>query len=302
MNSAIGQLPGGVVLLDGSMGQELINRNASGQGVLWSAKALFDHPGTVQAIHEDYIRAGADIITTNSYACIRNNFEPEGLLDKLGEMNRLSTELAQHARDNCDKQVLIAGSMGPQYGSYRPDLVRSYVETEARYREQAGYLAPGVDFFICETLSCVLEARAAVTAALETGKPVWLSWSIADTGEAALRSGESIQEAWQDIADSGIEALLLNCSPPEAISKVLTRLVALSDLPVGAYANAFTPIPHQWDYHGDDSIPPPRTDVTPEAYAKHAVDWVETGARIIGGCCEVGPAHIAELHRVLRSN
>lgn len=300
MATIFDSLPDGLVILDGSMGQELINRNASGQGVLWSAKALFDHPEAVVEVHEDYIRAGADIITTNSYACIRNNFEPEGLLDRLGEMNRLSTELAQQARDNCGKRVLIAGSLGPQKGSYRPDLVGGYEETEALYREQVEFLASGVDFFICETMSCIREARAAVSAAKTSGKPVWLSWSITDTGEALLRSGESIQLAWDDIANSGVDAVLLNCSPPEAISKVLPGLVSISDIPVGAYANAFTPIPHKWDFHGDESIPPPRIDVTPTVYADHAAQWLAAGAQIIGGCCEVGPAHIARLHKELR--
>ncbi len=296
MDKVFSHLPDGLILLDGSLGQELINRKASGQGVLWSAKALFDAPEAVQEVHEDYIRAGADIITTNSYSCIRNNFEPEGLLDRLGEMNRLSAELAHRARDNCAKPVLIAGSMGPQRGSYRPDLVGSYEETEALYREQAEFLAPDVDLFICETLSCLVEARAAVNAAKSTGKPVWLSWSIEDSGAANLRSGESIREAWEDIAGSGIGAILLNCSPPEAISKVLPELVSLSDIPVGAYANAFTPIPEKWEFHGEDSIPPSRTDVTPQAYADHAAGWIKAGARIIGGCCEVGPAHIALLN------
>jgi S-methylmethionine-dependent homocysteine/selenocysteine methylase len=301
MDTIFSNLPTGLILLDGSMGQELINRNASGQGVLWSAKALFDAPEAVQEIHEDYIRAGADIITTNSYSCIRNNFEPEGLLDRLGEMNRLAAELAHRARDNCGKPLLIAGSMGPQRGSYRPDLVGTFEETEALYREQAEFLAPDVDFFICETLSCLVEARAAVTAATSTGKPVWLSWSIEDSGAANLRSGEPIREAWEDIADSGISAVLLNCSPPEAISKVLPELVSLCDLPVGAYANAFTPIPEKWDFHGEQSIPPSRTDVTPLAYADHAAGWIKAGARIIGGCCEVGPAHIAQLNRLRTS-
>lgn len=300
MENMFARLPDGLILLDGGMGQELINRKASGQGVLWSAKALFDHPEAIIAIHEDYIRAGADVITTNSYACIRNNFEPEGLADRLGEMNRLSAELAQRARDQVGKTVLIAGSMGPQNGSYRPDLVGSYEETEALYREQAEFLAPHVDFFICETLSCLVEARAAVTAAVATGKPVWLSWSIEDSGTPNLRSGESIREAWQDIAGSGVSAVLLNCSPPEAISKVLPKLVSMCDLHVGAYANAFTPIPEKWDFHGDQSIPPSRVDVTPDAYAKHATNWQAGGARIIGGCCEVGPAHIARLHQTLR--
>jgi len=300
MDTIFEKLPDGLILLDGSMGQELINRKASGQGVLWSAKALFDHPEVVQLVHEDYIRAGADVITTNSYACIRNNFEPEGLADRLGEMNRLAVELAHRARDIVGKPVLIAGSMGPQNGSYRPDLVGSYEETEALYLEQAEFLADDVDLFICETLSCRLEARAAVTAALSTGKPAWLSWSVEDSGVANLRSGESIRDAWADIADTGVSAVLLNCSPPEAISKVLPELVSVCDLPVGAYANAFTPIPEKWDFHGDESIPPSRTDVTPLAYAEHAADWLAAGARIVGGCCEVGPEHISRLNQVLR--
>lgn len=300
MESIFNRLPQGPVLLDGGMGQELLNRKASGQGVLWSAKALFDQPAAVQAVHEDYIRAGADVITTNSYACVRNNFEPLGLLSRLGEMNQLSAMLARQARDKVGKNVLIAGSMGPQNGSYRPDLVGSYDETEALYREQAGFLAAYVDLFICETMSCIREARAAATAALSTGKPVWLSWSVEDSGAPRLRSGESIRAAWEDIDGIGVSAVLLNCSPPEAIGKVLPELAALSNVPVGAYANAFTPIPEKWDFHGDTSIPPPRTDVTPQAYAAHAAGWVESGARIIGGCCEVGPAHIAYLDKTLR--
>ncbi len=299
MGAVLEGLPDRLIILDGGMGQELINRNVSGQGVLWSAKALFDHPQAVQAVHEDYIRAGADVICTNSYACIRNNFEPLGLLDQLGKMNRLSAELAQRARDHCGKSILIAGSMGPQRGSYRPDLVGSYEETEALYMEQAGFLAEHVDFFICETLSCLVEARAAAKAALATGKPVWLSWTIQDNGEARLRSGETLADAWQDISQLGISAVLLNCSPPEALTRVLPHLVNMSDIPVGAYANAFTPIPEKWDFHGDQAIPPSRTDVTPRAYAQHAREWVEAGARIVGGCCEVGPAHISELRRTL---
>jgi S-methylmethionine-dependent homocysteine/selenocysteine methylase len=283
------------------MGQELINRGVSGQGVLWSAKALFDNPAAVQAVHEDYIRAGADVITANSYACIRNNFGPEGLLHRLGEMNELAAMLARQARDKVGKQVLIAGSLGPQNGSYRPDLVGSYDETEALYREQAGFLAPHIDLFICETLSCIKEARAAASAALSTGKPVWLSWTIEDSGAANLRSGESIRAAWDDVEGTGVGAVLLNCSPPEAISRVIPELLSISNVPVGAYANAFTPIPEKWDFHGEASIPPSRTDLTPQAYAEHAANWVTAGARIIGGCCEVGPAHIAYLHQLFKS-
>jgi len=121
---------------------------------------------------------------------------------------------------------------------------------------------------------------------------------IDDRGAAKLRSGESIHAAWNDIMDDGVSAVLLNCSPPEAISKVLPELVSLADIPVGAYANAFTPIPDKWDFHGEQSIPPSRTDVNPQAYADHAANWLAAGARILGGCCEVGPEHIAHVNRL----
>ena len=105
------------------MGQELINRGKGGNGVLWAAEALFESPATVRDIHEDYIRAGADIITTNSYSTIRHKFAEAGLMDRFREMNQLAGQLAVEARARCERPVLIAGSLPPQHGSYRPDLV-----------------------------------------------------------------------------------------------------------------------------------------------------------------------------------
>ena len=98
------KLPGPVTLLDGSMGQELINRGAGGNGLLWAAEALFHSPETVQEIHEDYISAGADIICTNSYSTIRNKFEPAGLMHRFNEMNRLAGELAVAARNRSGRR------------------------------------------------------------------------------------------------------------------------------------------------------------------------------------------------------
>ena len=147
------------------MGQELINRGAGGSSVLWAAQALFEWPGTVLDIHEDYIRAGADIITTNSYSTIRDKFEAAGVMDRFREMNQLAGQLAVEARARCERPVLIAGSLPPQHGSYRPDLVGEFDEIEPLYREQADLLAPYVDFFLCETMSTAAEARAAAVAA-----------------------------------------------------------------------------------------------------------------------------------------
>lgn len=294
-------LPRPVALLDGSMGQELINRGAGGQGNLWAADALLHRPEVVLAIHCDYIDAGADIITTNSYSTIRHKFEPAGLMHRFADMNRLAGQLAVQAREQSGRAVLIAGSLPPQRGSYRPDRVGSFAEIEPLYREQAELLAPYVDFFICETMSSSGEARAAASGAATTGKPVWVSWTLKDHGEPVLRSGESLAQATAALAGIGVSALLVNCSAPEALGRAVPELTRLSNTPVGIYANAFTPIPEKWNYDGDHSLPPPRQDLGPDDYARHARQWIESGARIIGGCCEIGPAHIRRLDQMLRT-
>ena len=298
-------LPRRITLLDGSMGQELIHRGAGGNSLLWAAEALFKSPGTVRDIHQDYIRAGADIITTNSYSTIRHKFEAAGLMDRFVEMNQLAGQLAVEARAHCERPVLIAGSLPPQRGSYRPDRVGAFIDIEPLYREQADLLAPYVDFFICETMSTAGEARAAAVGALATGKPVWVSWTLEDTckerATPLLRSGERIKQAFRQLEDLAVSAFLVNCSMPEAITPAIPALASLSDFPVGAYANAFTPIPEKWDYQGNQTLPPARTDLGPRAYAAHAARWIDAGARIIGGCCEVGPAHIKALNQLIAS-
>ncbi len=291
--------PVAVTLLDGSMGQELINRGAGGHGLLWAAEALLAAPGVVRDIHVDYIEAGADVITTNSYSTIRNKFEPAGLVDRLEAMNRLAGRLAVEAREQCGRPVRIAGSLPPQKGSYRPDRVASEREMEALYREQADFLAEYVDLFLCETMSCAVEARAAAAAARATGKPVWVSWTLADQGPTRLRSDETLDEALAALADLGVEALLVNCSTPESITRAVPRLAGLSERPVGAYANGFTPIPERWDYRGNESLPPSRQDLRPEEYAQFAARWMRDGATIIGGCCEIGPPHIRRLRQLI---
>ena len=122
----------------------------------------------MRAVHEDYIRAGAQVITTNTYVAILSRFEREGIGDRYHELNRLAGELAGQARDNCGRDVLIAGSLPPLNGSYRPDRVRPIEEIEPLYRDQAQILAPYVDLFLCETMSTGAEAVAAARGAAVT--------------------------------------------------------------------------------------------------------------------------------------
>lgn len=300
----IADLPPGVVLLDGGMGQELRRRSTAGDGPLWSAQVLIDAPEIVLAVHEDFIRAGARIITTNSYATTRPRMTVAGIGDRVAELNRAAGELARQARDTCGEAVLIAGSLPPLYGSYRPEQVRPFAEIEPLYREQAEILAPYVDLFICETMSSADEARVAATAAAASGKPVWVAWTVEDSVEAGarrLRSGEAIAEAARALDGLPVSAFLANCSWPESIGAAIPELVGLGDVPAGGYANGFSAIPEGWQVTEGTARLGARRDLDPEGYAGHVQSWIAAGARIVGGCCEVGPAHIARLRELIGS-
>ena len=290
-----------VLLLDGGMGQELLhrgaaNRTGSGQE-LWSAQALVSDPDAVRAVHCDYIRAGADVITTNTYATTRLRLERvnDPRYDFV-DLNLTAATLAQQARDEVGRNVLIAGSLPPLNGSYRPDRVLDRVTLDAAYREQAEVLSPHVDLLLCETMSTVDEAVAAASAACLTGKPVWVAWTLADGGADHLRSGESIEEAWSALGDLPIEAALVNCCAPESISACMPYLAQTGARYVGGYANGFVAIPDDWQLERQsvDGLQT-RQDLNPDQYARYAMQWIERGANVVGGCCEVRPAHIQKL-------
>lgn len=288
-----------ITLLDGGLGQELLTRSGSVPTGLWSTQFLIDSPELVYELHHDYFLAGADIATTNSYAILPDRLSPFGLEHRFAELHRLACQLAVSARDTYG-QGLVAGSMGPTGRSYRPDLAPSVEEAAELYAEIAAIQEPYVDIFLCETMSSVAQARGAVMGASTGHKPVWLAVSVDDKDGERLRSGESITEILPLLAEFDLAALLVNCSPPEAINQALP-LLAGQDIPIGAYANGFVEIAPDYLQEGATvDLLQARTNLGPEVYAGFAEDWLEYGATIIGGCCEVGPAHIEELTRRLK--
>lgn len=296
-----GILDGGVrLVLDGGMGQELAARGIdTASSGLWSAQALIDRPEIIVETHRDFIDAGADVITTNTYATTRRRLEAGGVGDAFERLNRTAGTLAAQAREESGRHVSIVGSLPPLHGSYQPDRVRSIDEIEPQYREQAEVLAPFVDGFLCETMSTASEARAAARGAAATGLPVWVSWTVADDGSGRLRSGEGISEAVAALSDVDVAAVLLNCSMPESIGGALPALAASAGVAFGAYANGFQAIAADHDVADGRRVPNARADLDPAAYARHAGYWLDVGARVIGGCCEVGPSHIAMLRALL---
>jgi len=286
------------LLLDGGTGRELRRRGVPILDTIWSANALVVAPQTVREVHCDYIAAGADVITTNTYGIIRSELAKEGIEERYAELNRLAGDLARQAREESGRDVAIAGSLPPLRGSYRPDLVGPRNEILPQYREQVELLAPYVDLFLCETMSSAAEGLAAATAAAESGKPVWVSWTLDEDRSGKLRSGESVTEAAAAIRHLPIAACLANCCAPESIAAAMPALTSLGRGAAGGYANAFRPVPADWVMERDGLLPL-RGDLDPEEYAHHVAHWRADGARIVGGCCGTGPEHIAQLRRMM---
>jgi homocysteine S-methyltransferase len=289
-----------ITLLDGGMGQELIHRAGDRPTPLWSTQVMIDHPGLVQAVHDDYFAAGASIATTNTYCIHHDRLEKAGLDGAFADLHAAALDGARAARLHAG-HGRIAGSIGPLVASYRPETHPPHDEAVARYAEVARLLAPHVDLILCETVASLAHARAILEGAKVAGLPVWLSVTVMDSDGSLLRSGEPTAEAGRLAAEMGAEAVLANCSAPEAMGTAMEALKP-SGLPFGAYANGFEMITEDFlkDSPTVDALRA-RRDLGPDAYAVHALSWVNMGATIVGGCCETGPAHIAAVADALRA-
>ncbi|MEX0407179.1 homocysteine S-methyltransferase family protein [Aquibium sp. LZ166] len=282
-----------IILTDGGMGQELLRRSGAEPTPLWSAKILMNQPGLVRDLHADFIRAGARVVTINSYAATPERLEREGVGDMFGTLQQRAIDLACEARDAVGTDCAVAGCLPPLFGSYQPELRQPFDETLAIYRRIVARQAEHVDLILCETMASAEEGLAAATAACESGKPVWLSWTLADQGAPRLRSGETIADAARAVAHLTLAARMVNCSWPEAVDRAMPELSALGGT-VGAYANGFTAI-EPLKLGGTVAELEARADLGPDTYADFALGWISQGATIVGGCCEVGPQHIARL-------
>ncbi len=289
-----------ITLLDGGMGQELVARSGDEPTPLWATRVMIDHPHLVRAIHDDYFAAGATVATTNTYAIHHDRLVRFGLDDRFEDLHRAALAAARAARD-AHGSGRIAGSIGPLVATYRDDVVLPVEEAAPKVAEIARLLAPEVDVILLETLSTVAQAEGALRGAVQAGKPVWLSVSVHDRQGSSLRSGEPLEDLRRLVEHYRPDAVLANCSAPEAMGDALSVLGSFGR-PFGAYANGFT---HISDGFLQDAPTVKelthRHDLTPAKYAGFALGWVGQGATIVGGCCEVGPAHIAELARQLRA-
>lgn len=284
-----------IVLIDGGIGQQIFRKAGKPAHPLWSTKVMIDEPSIVKEVHQEFIKAGARIITTNSYTCTPTRLERDGEKEWFEDLQIKSFEIAESARSSLGftaKEVQIAACIPPLIGSYTSDP-RSFQELKDEYRQIVNIQATRADLFIIETISVIREAQAAVEATLEANKPILLSFTLSDEEPDKLRSGETINEALMALKDYNLHGLLFNCSFPETITEGLKDLKK-QPLPYGGYANGFTTVEplKPGDTVGQLTA---RKDLDPKKYANQVINWIVEGASIVGGCCEVGPTHIAEL-------
>lgn len=286
-----------ITILDGGMGQELIKRSGVTTS-LWSVQSLLDNPNLVGEIHRDYFEAGAEIATTNTYSVLPDRLIHHDMLEQLESLQKIACTQAVNARD-AHGSGLVAGSLGPQGFSYQPDKSPPAAEAADVYDRVCKLQKDFVDIYIAETMSSIDQARGALMGTAPHGKPVWIAFSVDDSDGSKLRSGESISNIKSLVNEFSPAAILVNCSIPEAVTKAVASLKDLG-VPVGAYANGFTSISNAFDSIGATvDLLETRKDLGPDAYAVFADQWVRDGASIIGGCCEVGPAHIRTLKQRL---
>ena len=281
----------GTLLGDGAMGTELFARGltAGDPPEMWN----LDLPDDIVDIHKGYIKAGADIVLTNSFGGTGYRLELHQLAHRVHELNQAAAERARFAADASDRDVVVAGSMGPTGELIEPLGSMTTTQSAAAFEAQAaGLAAGGVDLLWIETMSSIEEVEAAVSGArVATDLPITATMSFDTAGRTMM--GVSGADAARRLADLGVVAFGANCgnNVAETEQAVLDLIEGAADeIPVIVKANAG--IPEFKDgrlvYNG-----------TPEVMGAHLQRMVDAGARIVGGCCGTTTQHIAFMRAVL---
>jgi len=280
-----------ILIMDGGMGTEILHRGVQTTLPLWSAGALLTNPETVQHIHEDYIKAGAQIIITNTFRTTRRTFAKQGIADKAQAATILACQLVQQAieRVSPGHEVYIAGSMAPLEDCYSPELTPSnqdLLEEHAIYAQDLKM--GGVDFLLLETMITLRETLAAIQAARQLALPFAVSFCTDEQG--TLLGGEPLDEVLTEVEKYDPIFLGINCVAPSLATKALRTLKNITNKPLSVYAQGDgAPDDAQgWQFVVENTL---------DNYMIHVKNWIEEGAQIIGGCCGTSPAYIERLRR-----
>ncbi|MDX1610163.1 MAG: homocysteine S-methyltransferase family protein [Halofilum sp. (in: g-proteobacteria)] len=290
---------GDLIILDGGTGTDIERRGVAMDDEFWCAMANLSHGDTVRAVHEDYIRAGAEVITANTYASSPLSFAARDREDEIEAIDREAVRLAREALDRvADAPVALAGSVstmsaivkGTDDGAttrLEPDRIR------ALYRRKTEVLADaGCDLLIMEMMTDLHAARLATEAAVATGLPVWVGMSFERVDGALVSEGNhqhTPAELTRGLMIDGARVALIMHSEISVTDEALEGLRADWDGPFGAYPESgYFEMPH-WVFQ----------QLSPEDFVNACRRWREAGASVLGGCCGITPAHIEALAAAL---
>lgn len=293
---------GETILLDGGTGTEIQCRGAPMSGQTWCAEVNLSHPDIVRRVHVDYIRAGAEVVTANTFATSPLLFNALGRDGEIATIDAKAVKLAREAAEEAGREgVAVAGSfstMRPvQKGSDRTSLTRNWKEPDARplMRRKAEALAvAGVDFIIMEMMRDTDYSAWATEAAVATGLPVWVGLSVEQQEDGRLagfgRRDMSLDKVAPVLAGLGGEACLVMHSDLAATTAALDVVRKHWKGPLGAYPESgYFEMP-DWQF----------VDIVAEdRFVAECLGWRGRGATIFGGCCGIGPSHIGALGRAL---
>jgi len=284
---------GGTLVLDGGTGSELRRRGVPLDPVVWSALAPLTHFDVLRTIHADYIAAGADVVTTSTFATTRFVLEAAGGGDEFAALNRRAVAAVREARAASGREVAIAGSISCLPPGFDVHAYPDERTESAAYRELAETLAEaGADLLLLEMMQETRHAPLACAAARAVGLPVWLGVSCRVGAAGALVGFDfplvPLSATLDALLPFAPDAIAVMHSPIAAVTPALQAMRARSSVPLGAYPEI-----------GDGSEA--ADAVTPAELVVQARAWIEAGAKIVGGCCGTQPAHIRALAAAVKA-
>lgn len=286
-------LANGPVLMSGAVGTELERRGAPTPLPLWSTAAMEAAPDLVRQVHTEYVRAGAQIVTANTFRTDRYSLRRAAREGDARALTRQAVHLAREgvAQARPEQPVLIVGSVAPLEDCYEPSRVPDATTLRIEHGVKVGSLvAAGAPAVWIETMNTIREAVTALEAAQAGALPAAVSFVCGADG--ALLSGEPLAEAVRAVEPLAPMAISVNCCHVDAATRAVHTLVEATDLPVGVYANGRGSMhaTRGWEMRGG---------TTNRGYLRAARAWLDAGARLVGGCCGTTPRTIGRLRKLL---